>query len=127
MTKESDIQKQIFDYCTTIAEKHGKDIFFFSIPNEGIMTVLKMFKIPDRICHAIVAHFKKMGLVPGTPDTCLLYSGKSYFFEIKKPDQEPTASQKRIHAKIRKTGNAVFVVKSLEEFQNIIKTIGIIR
>jgi hypothetical protein len=95
--KESDIQKQIFNYCTQIAE--NKNIMFFSIPNESAMTVLKMFGIESSIVARIINHFKAMGLVPGIPDTGLMFSGNTYYFEVKKPDEDATDNQKRVHEK----------------------------
>lgn len=122
--KESTIQKQIFEYSTIIAEKYN--LLLFAIPNESIVTALRMFGIEKNRSVAIVNHFKKMGLVPGVPDMCLLWNGNCIFFEIKRPGEKPTSRQERIHEKIERAGHKVFVVNSLEEFHNILRDFGVI-
>jgi archaellum biogenesis ATPase FlaH len=124
MQKESDIQKQIFNYCTKIAD--DKNIVFFSIPNESLMTALRMFKIDSKTSAMLTNHFKSMGLLPGIPDTCLLYSGKTYFFELKRQNSDAGILQKIVHEKIRRTGHDVFIVKSLDEFILKLIEIGVV-
>lgn len=112
--KESDIQKQIFNYCTQIAE--SKNIMFFSIPNESLMTVGMMHGLTLSSFPRVINHFKSMGMIPGFPDTGFMFQGKTYYFELKKPGKDASDTQKIIHEKIRRTGCEVFIVKSLDEF-----------
>lgn len=121
--KESDIQKQIVEYLSRIAHIHG--MIFFSIPNESLMTALIMFGVPEKSRYKLVNHFKKMGLVSGIPDICIL-SPKiigSIFLEVKKRTGVTSDKQKIIHNAIEKTGNKVFVVRCLEDVIEIIKRV----
>lgn len=122
--KESDIQKQIFNYYTKIAD--DKNIVFFSIPNESAMTVLKMFGIAGDIVSRLINHFKAMGLLPGMTDIGLMFKGKTYYFELKRPGEDANMIQKIVHEKIRCTGHDVFIVKSLDEFILKLIEIGVV-
>lgn len=122
--KESTIQIQCFEYLSTIAVRHD-DLFFFSIPNEGLMTVLMAFRIPSAIAARIVNHFKKMGLIPGVPDFEVLFKGKCFFIEFKKQGKDPNTIQSNIHCKINNAGFIVYVCHSFEEFKIILSVEGI--
>jgi hypothetical protein len=117
--KESSIQIQCFDYLSAIAVRNP-DLFFFSIPNEGLMTVLMAFKIPKAICARIVNHFKKMGLVPGVPDFQVLYKHVCFFVEFKKPGKDQNTTQLKVHEKINNAGFTVYVCHSFEEFNEVL-------
>jgi len=122
--KESSIQIQCFDYLSAIAARHD-DLFFFSIPNEGLMTVLMAFKIPTAIAARIVNHFKRMGLVPGVPDFQVLFCGKCIFIEFKKPGKDLNEKQLKVHHRIYDAGFTTFTCHSFEEFSNVLKIYGI--
>jgi hypothetical protein len=122
--KESSIQIQCFDYLSAIANRHD-DLFFFSIPNEGLMTVLMAFKIPSNIAARIINHFKRMGLVPGVPDFQILHHGECFFIEFKAPDKNPNEKQLNIHSKINDCGFTVYVCRSFEDFGSIMNDYGI--
>lgn len=122
--KESHLQIQCVDYISAIAVRH-EDLLFFSIPNEGIMSVLMSFKIPSAISARIVNHFKKLGLLPGCPDFCILHSGNMFFIEFKKQGEKPNDKQLRIHDKINKCGFTVYVVDCFEDFKSILRDEGI--
>jgi hypothetical protein len=51
----------------------------------------------------------------GTPDLLAMRRGISIWIEVKKPGEEPTGDQKRIHKELRADGFKVYVVCSLEE------------
>jgi len=122
--KESTIQIQCVDYLSAIAVRHD-NLLFFSIPNEGLMTVLMSFKISVAISARIVNFFKKLGLLPGIPDFFILYSGRCFFIEFKKPGEEPRVNQTRIHEKITKCGFTVYVCHSFEEFKIVMEKEGV--
>lgn len=112
---ESTIQQQITSYLS------ARGIFYFSIPNEGIMTVLKIFKIPDKICYAIMNFFKKMGLTPGMPDIAVIpEKGTLIFFEVKNEKGKVSPNQKIIHAALERLGFDVYVVRSVEEVGRVL-------
>lgn len=122
--KESTIQMQCVDYISAIAVRHD-NLMFFSIPNEGLMSVLMAFKIQPAIAARIVNHFKKMGLCPGVPDFQILFSGQCVFVEFKREGENPTGNQKLIHEKIFKAGFTTYVCRSFEGFKIICDDIGL--
>jgi hypothetical protein len=103
--KESTIQQQICDYLS------AKGFFFFSIPNEHW-----------NISHAQRRLFKKMGMLPGMPDLCVITDwGHIFFLEVKTDEGKVSEQQKIIHEVLKRKGIAVFVVRSLEEAIPIIR------
>jgi len=103
--KESIIQQQICDYLS------AKGFFYFSIPNEHW-----------NISHAQRTLFKKMGMLPGMPDLCVITDwGHVFFIEVKNETGKVSEQQKRIHEVLKRKGFAVYVVRSLEETIKIIK------
>lgn len=119
--KESTIQMQAVEYLTILAQQHT-DLIFFSIPNEGIMMIMRAFKVPERIIARIVAYFKKMGMLSGVPDLCILYKGKIAFIEFKSPGKTPSEIQKIVHQKFLDAFFFVLVIDSFEKFKIFIDT-----
>lgn len=119
MTKESTLQIQCVDYLTKLAIKH-KELVFFSIPNEGVMTALVAFGVRQKIIGRIINFFKKMGLLPGIPDFQILYNRKSIFVEFKSKNRKPSEKQYRIHKKLKLAGFKTFVINDFEIFQDLI-------
>jgi hypothetical protein len=115
--KESTIQQQICEYLSI----HG--IFFFAIQNENLMMMIKMFKVPERAGYALVSHSKKMGMVPGMPDLCIILEGnyKPVFMEVKNENGEVSKQQKIIHAALFNLGFFVHIVRSVEDVENVLK------
>jgi hypothetical protein len=122
--KESSIQKQIAIYLSTIAADKG--LLFFSIPNESLSTALRMFSIPKDTAAKLSMHFKKMGLLPGIPDMCILWNGKAIFVEVKKPGERPREDQERIHRLIKKTGHSVWTVFQWEDIKGVLTQEGVV-
>lgn len=98
MMTESNLQENICNYLSMICQRWG--FIYFSVPNEGIMTVLKMFKVPDRSCYAIINFFKKIGLLPGTSDIILLHHSRAYCLEVKLPKYRDTEKHGQSKAQI---------------------------
>lgn len=122
--KESTTQIQCVDYLSTIAARHD-DLVFFSIPNEGLMSVLMAFKIPSSIAARIVNHFKKMGLLPGVPDFEILFRGTTIFIEFKSAGKDPNAKQYMVHNRLYDAGFTVHVCRSFEDFISVCNDYGI--
>lgn len=122
--KESQIQKQIVEYLSIIAST--KNIVFFSIPNESLMTALILFNVPDKTRYKLINHFKKMGLTPGIPDLCILGNGKTIFIEVKRPGQTTRESQRIIHRAIGRAGHSVWTVFDVEGVKTILSQEGLI-
>lgn len=119
--KESTMQIQIISYLSHIAVKH--DIVYFAILNETAMMILKMFRISDKTCAKIINFLKKMGLLAGIPDMCILHSGKAHFVELKNETGKVSVTQKLIHKAFNRAGFKVHIVRSLEEFKIILNDI----
>lgn len=117
--KESTLQMQCVAYLTFIGQKHD-DFVFFSIPNEGIMMVLRAFKIPNKIIAGIINFFKKMGMLPGVPDFCILYRKNVFFIEFKAQGREPSKTQKRVHEKFLKASFSVYIYDNFDAFKNFV-------
>ena len=134
--KESLIQKQIIEYLSQIARRYN--FFFFSIPNEGFMSAAIAAGMNKKTMAIMTNHFKKMGMVPGIPDLCILCNTttekidyeagpKTIFIEVKKPGEKPTPGQKLIHEAIRKLGHRVYVCVCVEGVERVLRWEGVIK
>jgi len=134
MLNESDIQKQIIDYLSIRAVEGN--FFFFSIPNEGLMLAAIIAKLDDKTKAILSVHLKKMGLVTGTPDLCILYNEKieihpyppiykniqkTLFIEVKTKEGRLSTIQEIIHKKIESVRHTVEVARSLDDVIEILK------
>jgi len=115
--KESTIQQQICEYLSI------RGVFFFAIQNENLMMMIKMFKVPDRTGYALISHAKKMGMVPGMPDLCVLlpHEPRPIFLEVKNETGKVSAQQLRIGVSLGRVGNHVHVVRSVEDVEKVLK------
>ena len=120
---ESKIQQNICTYLSMIAHQTG--IVYFSVPNEGIMSVLKMFKVPDKSCYAIVAFFKKMGLLPGVSDIVIIWRGMAFCMEVKNERGKQSPDQVLFQSNIVKAGAKYEVVRGIEDVQRVLREWGI--
>ena len=121
---ESQIQQNICTFLSLIT--HTTGIVYFSVPNEGIMGVLKMFKIDKVTCFKIVNHFKKMGLLPGTSDIVIIWRGMAYCLEVKKPNGKQSADQKLFMRNVIAAGGKYEIVYSLDGCKSQLKEWGIL-
>jgi len=110
---ESQIQQNICTFLSLIAYQTG--IVYFSVPNEGIMSVLIAFKVPKVTCFKIVNHFKKMGLLPGTSDIIIIYRGMAYCLEVKKPGEKQSKDQILFMRNVIASGGRYEIVYSLDD------------
>lgn len=115
--KESTIQQQICEYLSI------RGIFFFAIQNENLMMMIKMFKVPDRTGYALISHAKKMGMVPGMPDLCVILKGhhQPVFMEVKTETGDKSKQQIIIHKALFALGFVVHIVRSVEDVENVLK------
>ena len=116
---ESKIQQNICTYLSMITHQTG--IVYFSVPNEGIMSVLKMFKVPDKSCYAIVAFFKKMGLLPGVNDLVVIHRGMYYGLEVKTLTGKQSPDQVLFEKNILLAGAKYEVVRGIEDVQRVLR------
>lgn len=58
--------------------------------------------------------YKFTSVVNGVPDRIIIYNGKIYLVEVKKPNEKPRANQVHIHKKINEQNVPVYVIDTTE-------------
>ena len=119
--KESIIQQQICNYLSAVG------VFYFSILNETAIMILKMFHIPDAVSYRIVSFLKKMGLLSGMTDICILANNTCYFLEVKNETGKPSKRQLIIHKALTDKGYKVAIVRSVEDVRHFLIKENIIK
>jgi len=66
---------------------------------------------------------KAVGLVAGVSDTIFLWAGEAYLIEFKTPAGRQSAKQKEWQNKVVAAGFWYYIIRSLEEFQDLINEI----
>lgn len=117
---ESTLQMSIHD----LLSRNG--VFHFAPLNETAMMILKMFKVPDKTCYAIINYLKKMGLTSGIPDILILHNGTVYFLELKSENGKLSDVQKIIHAGLTHRGYQVATAYNFEEAYGKLKEWGMV-
>ena len=69
------------------------------------------------------AKLKAMGVVPGIPDIVFHYRQRTFFFEFKKPGEDASNAQKKIHKQLDLQRFVVWLVDNLEQFKYLIESI----
>lgn len=88
-----------------------KKLQLFSIPNEGVRNPVNG------------ARMKAMGRRKGAPDMVLLASGgRVVFFEFKSEKGKISPEQKAFHETIRGWGGVIYIVKSFDDFCEIVSS-----
>ena len=64
---------------------------------------------------------KYLGIVPGRSDLVLYYKGEAIMIELKNETGTQKPLQKKWEALVRKQGFSYVIIRSLEEFKNMIK------
>lgn len=127
---ESNLQEQICNHLSMICRRW--DFIYFAPMNEGVMMVLKMFKVPDNSCYRIINYMKKLGFLPGVSDIIIGHEGRMYCMEIKLPDlpgkkkHVQKSSQILFMDNCKKAGVEYGIVRSLEECTECLKYWGVI-
>lgn len=83
----------------------------FHIPNGGHRSKREAMK------------FKAIGVVAGMPDLCFLWNGKAHFMELKTSRGKVSPIQKKVHEAITAQNIEVHIVRSVGEFEFLIKSI----
>lgn len=121
---ESTLQQQIIEHFTLIRTKYN--FVFFAPMNEGVMMVLKMFKIPDSTCARIMNFMKKMGFLPGVSDIIIMHNGKAYCMELKTYKGVQSDAQKLFMKNVLLCGIDYAVVRSFEDAVECMRIWGIV-
>ena len=66
---------------------------------------------------------RSLGLQPGRSDLVFYYSGMAHHIEIKLPEGRQSDAQKRWQQLIEKHGFKYYVIRSLDEFKELLKCI----
>ena len=96
---EFTIQVEIVDYC------RKNNIICFSVPNEATRNNSK---------------YIKSGVLAGVSDLIVLNNGRTYFVELKDYKGKQSDKQKEFEKIVSLQGFEYYIVRSLEEFKNII-------
>jgi hypothetical protein len=91
------------NYCLKTQENRG---LIFSVPNESVVSQQK---------------FVNLGLLRGVSDTIVLMKGICLFIEFKTQIGYQSEYQKEFQNRVELLGFKYYVVRSLVEFQSIIK------
>jgi hypothetical protein len=127
MTKqsESQIQKNVISYLSTIRRKYN---FVYMAPiNEGVMMVLKMFRIDDEKCARIINYLKSMGFMKGASDIQIFWNSRAYFIELKLPGKDQSEHQVLFMDNVLKAGCEYAVCRSVDDVKWCLKEWGIIK
>ena len=105
---EAKIQQEIViwfnnTYCLKF---HDPQYCIFSVPNDSESKEETMRK-------------KATGLKAGVSDLIVLLPGKTLFIEVKTPTGTQSESQKEFQSHVERLGFKYFLVRNLEEFQQI--------
>ena len=68
-------------------------------------------------------YLKEEGLQVGVPDLVLMYNGTAYGLELKTDKGSTSDSQNKVHKAWKEQGIEVYVVRSFEEFKELIDKI----
>jgi len=111
--KESTIQEQIIEAFSLLA--HKNNFMFFSVPNERVFTGTKGQQI------ARLKKLKRMGLMPGVADLCILKGGAAYFLEVKTATGKQSNLQLIFMERAVLAGCRYLVVRSMQEALSALK------
>jgi hypothetical protein len=120
---ESKIQQAIVQYLSLIA--NGKDLVYFSIPNEawGAGRRKKILSGPE---YGKINELKKMGMLPGCADLCIVYNEKAYFIEVKTDTGKQSQAQILFMDNVLKAGCEYAVCRSVDDVKWCLKEWGVI-
>ena len=83
---ESTIQENIVELLSRLAP--GR-FLFFSIPNAQFISYL-----PKNVKYKMIAKLKRMGMLPGVADLCVISEGEAFFIEVKTATGKMSENQK---------------------------------
>lgn len=122
---ESNLQENICNYLSMICRRWG--FIYFAPMNETAMMILKMFKVSEKKCYAIMNWLKKMGFLPGVSDIIIGHNGKMFCMELKLPDEKKHVQKKSqilFEDGCKRAGVEYRIVRSLEECSIVLKRWG---
>lgn len=109
MTEEQ-LQVQIADWCAACLPKP---------PDGPLWTAVN--PLPGKSTEGQGARRKRLGLKPGWPDLQFLFRGQLIGVELKTPKGRLSVEQELVGQAIGDAGGVVFLARSLEEFQGVMR------
>lgn len=109
MNKEDFIQSKIVVWFKNNYQRHNKGIIF-AVPNGGTRNVVEAKKL------------KETGLLAGVSDLIVVLNNIVLFIEVKTDTGKQSTAQLEFENKIKMLSQNYYVVRSLDEFINIIDT-----
>jgi len=108
---ENIIQQQIFIWFSNnfCLKTHKNRCMIFSVPNDSINAIETKRKL-------------NTGLLKGASDLIVILTNKILFVEIKTDKGFQSENQKDFQNRIEKLGYQYHIIRSLEQFQELIKT-----
>lgn len=118
---EDKIQSQAFawfrnNYCL---KHHHPRMKMFAVQNEILSTVFKY--LPKSVAMKLASKFKAMGLSKGVSDTVVMLPNKTIYVEFKTATGAQKPRQKEFQEVVEGLGQEYHLVRSVEEFQELIK------
>lgn len=108
--------------------KHNPRLIMFSVPNElggEVGGLLKRLGCSSKIINEVVGYIiKKMtliGLLKGACDTIVVLPNKTLYVEFKTNTGQQSEAQKEFQSRIISLGHSYHLIRSLEQFQNVIQ------
>ena len=118
---EDKIQSQAFawfhnNYCL---KHHQPRMKMFAVQNEILSTVFK--QLPKSVAMKLASKFKAMGLSKGVSDTIVMLPNKTIYVEFKTATGRQGKEQKEFQEVCEGLGQEYYLVRSVEEFKELIK------
>lgn len=112
-------------YCL---KHHDTRMAIFSVPNEismeirgALLSTRLPLKTVDSIIATITQKMKNMGMMSGVSDTVVVLPNKTLFVEFKTQSGRQFDKQKDFQKTVTDLGHQYHVVRSLEQFKEIIE------
>ena len=120
MTPETTLQIKIVELLSTLARQNN--FIYFSVPNEAALKTAGLARIPKKAQYAIMMILKKMGLLPGISDLCIVKEGgKFYGMEVKTEKGKLSEGQKIFKAKCFELNIPYTVVRSVDDVMRVLR------
>ena len=107
---------------------HDPQCVIFSVPNEMTMQIAGTLKslgvsqaVVRRASSMITNLFKSTGMMSGVSDLIVLLPGRVLFVEVKTSAGRQSEKQKKFESLVSRLGFDYHIVRSLEEFKEVLK------
>ena len=120
MTPETTLQIKIVELLSTLARQNN--FIYFSVPNEAALKTAGLARIPKKAQYAIMMILKKMGLLPGISDLCIVKEGGRFFgMEVKTKTGILSKGQITFWGQCKKLNIPYTVVRSVDDVTRVLR------